>query len=208
MCLACRSTSPALPFCSPGIFVVSRPRVGASLYSLPPDDAGVFLFLFFSRREVLWEPSLAQVTTPPSVAQISQTRVAGCQVPLPLSQGAWLEGCCVLRKATYSQCVQASKKCRSEILVEKKWRSPELWLEQSRRSIYLRKIASCCSHATGLVTLLPVPRLCCLPHPHHCYPSCDNLCTLPQTLPLTSLSAVRWPSLLRDPVDVPHSPLI
>lgn len=39
---ACRSMNPALPVCSSGISVVSRSKVGASLYSLP-----LRLYFFF-----------------------------------------------------------------------------------------------------------------------------------------------------------------
>lgn len=49
---------------------------------------------------MLWESSPDQVLSLPHVAQSNQTRAAGCQGPVPLSQHAWLEGGCVLSKAT------------------------------------------------------------------------------------------------------------
>lgn len=83
----------ALLICSPEIAIASRPGEETSLCS-PSGDDTVF------SGEMLWEPSLDQVLTPLHVAQSSQTRVAGCQEPVPLSQGIWLEGGCVLSKAT------------------------------------------------------------------------------------------------------------
>lgn len=82
-----------LSICSPEIAIVSRPGERIPLHSPSWDDT------VFS-EEMLWGPSLDQVLTLPHVAQSSQIRVAGCQEPVPLSQGAWLEGCSALSKAT------------------------------------------------------------------------------------------------------------
>jgi hypothetical protein len=82
-----------LPICSPETAIVSRPGERIPLHSPSWDDT------VFS-GEMLWGPSLDQVLTLPHVAQSSQIRVACWQEPVPLSQGAWLEGCSALSKAT------------------------------------------------------------------------------------------------------------
>lgn len=91
ICMSCRDMNSAHLF-SQDCYCFQAWRVNTPAFSFLDDTV-------FS-GEMLWEPRLDQVVTPHHVAQSCQNRVTGFHEPAPLSQGAWLEGCCILSKAT------------------------------------------------------------------------------------------------------------